>query len=173
MKIIRIAASCIVFGAGAITLLFGLLYTFGVGASQTVEHSKELAQTFQVAASYVTSFKQKTGRLPSNQEFETWAASFPSRPYSSPYGMRLELPPFPNDVVEQFGAPPNDAFLLTYWRGEWEEYYASWVNRTSMQLDKSAYYLLGSKFADGALLIAIALAALLGARRLWPMGRKQ
>jgi hypothetical protein len=35
-----------------------------------------------------------------------------------------------------------------------------------MQLDESAYYLLGSKFADGALLIAIALVALLGARRL-------
>jgi len=168
MRIVRAAAACVAYMVGALTLLVGLLYAIGPGASRTIEHSRELEQSFKTASKYITSFKEKNGRMPTEQEFDAWAKAFPSKPYDSPNGMWLKVSSFPDEAIKQFGDPPKESFLLVYWRGEWEEYYASWANRTSLEFDESKYYALGSKYADGAVLVVLAVLALVGGRKMWP-----
>ncbi len=169
MKVLRLALASLALCVGTIASLIALLFALGPGVAETVEHSKELARTFNVAGEYVTSFKRQFGRLPSSQEFEKWASSFPSRPYSSPNGMTLESPPFLNEeLTKQFGTPPEGSYLLVYWRGEWYEYYAGWVNRTSLELDESKYYALGNKLLDAGAVFVFAVLALYCGYRIWP-----
>mgnify|MGYP001481658322 CR=1 FL=1 len=168
MRTVRFVAASFLFVVGTLTLLIGLLFAFGPGAERTIEHSRELERSFQTASQYVTTFSRGRGRLPTAQEFETWADTFPPTPYTSPNGMRLQVDSFPDEALKQFGPAPEKSFLLVYWRGEWYEYYASWVNRTSLHFDQSKYYALGSQLADGSVLIVIALVALIGGRKVWP-----
>lgn len=75
---------------------------------------------------------------------------------------------FPDEAVELFGKPPKDSFLLMKWRGEWMEYYASWVNRTSLQFDESKYFFLGNKYAQALLFTLFAFLIFAGGYWFWP-----
>lgn len=86
--------------------------------------------------------------------------------------MRLQIDSFPEEALNKFGAAPDGSFLLVYFSGEWEEYYASWVNRTSLEFNQSKYYALGSKYADGAALMVIALVLLVAGCKTWPNKRQ-
>ncbi|MDH4099338.1 MAG: hypothetical protein OEV28_02035 [Nitrospirota bacterium] len=153
--------------------LLGLLSVLGFGAEETIHHNRQIEGAFQTAAKFVVSFQGKYGRLPNNEEFEIWAKRFPTTPYSSPHGMMILDSSFPDEAIKQFGKAPQDAFLLVYWRSEWNEYYASWVNRTTLQFDESKYYAFGSKLAESSILIIIALSALIGGHKIWPLRQRQ
>jgi hypothetical protein len=169
MKIVRIVSACIAFFVGALALIFGLLHTFGPSlASKTIEHNKQIEQSFRLASHYVSTFKETNGRLPSKQEFEDWASGHPSTPYSIPNGMWIEVKPFPDEAIKKFGKPTDGSYLLVYWRGEWFEYYASWIDRTSLEFDESKYYALGNKYADGSVVLLLGLCAILLGRKMWP-----
>ena len=166
MRIVRVFVASIMVVFGALALLLGLS-TFGSGVDQTIEHSRAIEKSFQSASQYVVSFREQHGHLPTAQEFEAWTNTFPSKPYN-PNGMWLQVDSFPEESLNKFGAAPNGSFLLVYWRGEWAEYYASWVNQTSLEFDRKKYYLLGSELADGFTLTGIALTILIGSYKIWP-----
>jgi hypothetical protein len=136
------------------------LASFSVGSGKSIEHtlqnSREIEASFQKAKRFMDHFQTEKHRLPSVDEFKAWTDTFPFRPYT-PNGMHLQHDRFSEEAVQKFGSPPSNAYLLLYWRGEWMEYYASWADRTSLEFDRSKYYLLKSRQADAA---ALALASL-------------
>ena len=169
MRYARILTSCLFLLVGAFVLLFGLLYALGPDVAETtVEHNRQLEKTFQDAARFVAAYQSQHGQLPSRRVFDTWAAAHPPAPYTSPNGMRLQLDSFPDEAIKKFGVAPPNAFLLVLWRGEWFEYYASWAKRSSLEFEPSKYYALGSKYADGLVVILAAVAILAIGWRLWP-----
>ena len=158
MKYARILTSSLILFVGALVLLFGLLYAFGPDlAKTTIEHNRQLDKTFQEAARFVTSYQAQHGHLPSSKVFEAWTTTYPLAPYTSPNSMLLQLDSFPEEAIKEFGPSSKNSFLLVYWRGEWFEYYASWANRSSLVFEPSKYYALGSKYADGFIVIVVAV----------------
>ena len=153
----------------SIGLFLGLLYTLGSGAliDSTLENSRSIDTSFNKAASYVEQFQKDHSRLPSAAEFMHWASHFPDRPYT-PNGIRLEVTDFPAKSITEFGTPPPNAYLLVLWRGEWEEYYASWAKKSSLTFDKSKYYALGSSYADSAAVLCFGVLLLFAAFKIWP-----
>ena len=167
MSTIRKFAAVLAFLLAGATTLIGLLFALGDGVDRTIEHSRKIEASFARANDYIESYRRQHARLPSAAEFGAWASSFPSAPYT-PKGMRLVSGSFPAEARARFGAPTDDAYLLVYWRGEWNEYYASWAKKSSLEFDPAHYYLLGSGYADGAAIAIIAMLLLLSAVKLWP-----
>ena len=66
-----------------------------------------------------------------------------------------------------FGVPPNGAYLLSYWRGEWFEYYASWSQESTLVLDPTEYYIGRNRFLEAGLHIAMGAVLLVGASLLF------
>lgn len=64
----------------------------------------------------------------------------------SPLKISVVTSPFNEEIVKELGAPPNGAFVLHHWRGEWSEYYGSWNGKSTVgELTLSDYYLGGTK----------------------------
>ena len=150
---------------GVVFLLLAAVWEIsGSAVDHTVANSREIGSSLSAAASFVEDFQQTTGRLPSQTEFASWASSQPDRVHDF---MRCETTAFPEGVVKEFGPAPPGSFLLTYWRGEWNEYYASWTGRNTLVFDSSKYYMLGSRIADAVAFILAAGVSAWFARKLW------
>lgn len=147
--------------------MLGFVSILGSGVEETIKHSKEIEKSFKKASSFVSSFREKHERLPTKTEFEEWRKTFPDKPYG-PKGMRLLTASFPDEAVKIFGVAPEGSFLLVYWRGEWDEYFASWGSKTSLELDESKYYFFGIKYLDGISCIVLALLVFIGCIKIWP-----
>jgi hypothetical protein len=172
-KITLYIALFVIFPFGLVMLLAGTLSIFGQDLEHTIEHSKVIERKFKVAANYVNNHKQKFGRLPTKQEFDVWTSSFPDEPYSSSssspkdIGIAIDTKHFPDEITRLCGQPPEDSYVLDYWRGEWFEYYASWVDKSTLEFDESKYYLFGNKYLAGASYILIALLSFVSWWLIW------
>lgn len=152
-----------IFGTGSaafsvILVVVGVLYLAGgfLLIPHTIENGRAINKSFSVASSWIDSFAQRTGRLPTQQEFNVWAVSQPEQVY----GVKNLKPivsasEFPRQVVESFGQPSTGSYVLELWRGEWFEYFASWARASTVDDTRGLY---GSTAAISALLIAIGLA---------------
>ena len=167
MKTIRATISIAVAVLAMLALLFALMSADTSSVQRTIEKSRAIEANFKQAAAFADTHVAKEGRLPSPKEFETWAEGFPSRPYTI-NGIRLDLPPYPSEFTEKHGQPPRGGYVLSYWRGEWEESYVSWTKQSSLVFDQSAYFMFGSSFAQAALASAFALFMGFVAFKLWP-----
>ena len=148
-----------------ILLVVGALYLAGgfVLTPHTIENGRAIDNSFSVASSWIDTFTQRTGRLPTQQEFTKWAASQPEQVYGvKNLKLIVSASEFPRQVIESFGRPSTGSYVLELWRGEWFEYFASWARASTVD---SARGLYGSTVAIGALLIAIGLA-------LWRLSKK-
>ena len=106
-------------------------------------------------------FRATNFRLPTPQEF---SGAF----HQGRYQVVLEYPPYSEEVLRRFGPPTGDAYLLTVWRGEWTEYYASWRKLSSITQNRADYYILGSPWAERTLFGLGAVLFLVAARGAWP-----
>jgi hypothetical protein len=69
-------------------------------------------------ASYVEGFRNSKGRLPTEEEFNSWAeTNFENKAV----WYYTNKPPF----MKNWGTPGKD-FVVGAWRGEWTQYYSSW-----------------------------------------------
>ena len=156
---------------GVAILLLGLIYviTADNSVSKTIEHSRSLEKAFIEAKSFVDSYEGENGRLPNEEEFTSWTSQFPRNPYTIS-GIRIQTAPFSKDLVEQFEPIPNKAntYLLTYWRGEWAEYYIPWTNSNTLTFDHSTYFFLGSGIEDGLVVVLIGGAMVILALKIRP-----
>jgi hypothetical protein len=136
---------------------------------QTIQNSHEISKSFSLASGFVERFKSEHGRPPYENEFSDWAKT-QSGGVHSVQNMEIMYfqQQFPPEVIEKFGSPPIDSYIIIYWRGEWFEYYASWVNASTLEFEAKKYYLLGSALVDG--LAIFSFSAILGvlARYIWP-----
>jgi len=156
-------------GLGAVLwLLLGLGFSLGSGAiiESTIEDNRAIEASFQKTAAFVEQFRRDHSRLPNDDEFKDWSGRQPFANYSPIY-MELLTDKFPEGVVENFGAPPTLGYVVSYWRGEWNEYYASWTEKSSLIFDASEYYVLGSPAIDAATVIAIFAMLCFAAVKLW------
>ena len=152
---LRLAAAAALLLGGAAAALFGALCAFGPGFERTIARSREIERTFQETARVVDAYRARHRRLPANAELGSDAMSIQDGAY-------------PAEAVRRLGAPPKGSYLLVYWRGEWEEYYAPWSGKSTLNFDESKYYVLGSKRADGGLLLGAGLLLLWLAKKLFP-----
>jgi hypothetical protein len=160
--------------AGVFAMLLAILglliawMAFDTGhVNRTLESSRVIDANFKRAAAFVDQYRETAGRVPTAAEFSKWTEQFPTRGHSI-QNIELRTAPFSPEVTARHGSPPADSYALTYWRGEWEESYASWTRRSSMTFDPSAYYIFGSRWMQIAAALAFAIVMLLAALWIWP-----
>ena len=105
----------------------------------TIENSKDMQITFDVAIEFINTSKHETGSYPTHDEFSDWAKSLPKMHYSPQSFMRYYLDNFPEDIIDEFGNPKRDSYALAVWRGDWYEYYASWKNKNTLLFEIDDY----------------------------------
>ncbi len=128
-------------GYGTLTLLSNSL------VDHTLDNSRQIQTAFESARTYIDSWVAQHGTLPTETEFQSWAAQQPETVHSARF-IQLMNGHFPEEAIKQFGPAPPDSYLLSYWRGEWMDYYSSWARKTSLEFDRARYFAFGSSFVD-------------------------
>ena len=143
---------------------------FNKGIDETIKHSQEINSSFRTAVRFIDDWKRTHGSLPTSTEFYAWANGQPDTGFSPRY-MQYSRDAFSEEVIGKFGKPTGAEYLLTFWRGEWNDYYPSWSSRGTLILDRSNYYLLGSKWMHYATFGGIFFVLLFIAYKVWPRGK--
>jgi hypothetical protein len=144
-------------------------FTGSASIERTIARSREIEAHLVETAKYLEAYSSKFGRLPSDQEAEVWKRQAPDSALRG--ATWWSGPPFESEAVERLGAPQPahvNPYVISYWRGEWREYYASWNGKTSLTFESSSYYALGSRHKEVALDCALALLCVLASWRMWP-----
>lgn len=152
-------------GMGFFTLLAAIVM---VGFPQEVERNHAVAKSFSSAAGWIDDFIKANGRLPNSDEYEAWAASQPKHFYGvqSIYLLDPSSSEFYQEAVDAFGPPTTTpSYVLARWMGEGNEYYASWVGKSTVD-DSFGYYVAVVLF--GVLNAAAAVGCWYVARRCRP-----
>jgi hypothetical protein len=171
MNLIRkVIAVC----AGAVAALLSLgaaicIGPWSYGIDHTIQNAREIEKSFSAASVFVEGFKQTRSRLPTDAEFRIWTETQSERVHSVRHiDLITSSSQIPQEVIEKYGEPDRGAYVLQYWRGEWFEYFASWANASTLELDAGRFYFLGSAVADGAALLVVSVFAAIVAKMTWP-----
>ena len=152
MKEIRVITSIAV----AIVAMMALLYVFMTVETATdpypLQKSLEIEADFNRAAAFVDKHIAQKGRMPTMDEYR--AEGFDSM--RARRRISLTLPPYPSELTQKYGQPPEDGYVLWCWRGEWAETYVSWTRQSSLVFDES-HYMFGNAMAQAVLGVAIAV----------------
>jgi hypothetical protein len=91
------------------------------------------ASGFLPTIQFVALHKEKFGTLPNKSQFDNWKLQqgWENRALFLEFSGNLESDDCP------FGAIPPGSYGITVWRGEWNECYASWLNKYSFDDTKS------------------------------------
>lgn len=135
-KILRI----ICFFGLAIFGLFSVVVM--VSLPHEIKRNVTLANSFTTAASWIDDFIDSNGRMPNSTEYEAWASVKPKYVYGI-QSINIINPASSGsfkEAIDSFGSPPSSStsYILAIWTGEWNEYYASWVKKST--LDNSPRY---------------------------------
>lgn len=172
MIVLRKLTGCVLGLVAALLLCvaIGELVAWRGGVEHTIENAREIERAFGQASVFVDGFIQSRSRFPTEQEFSAWAATQPEGVHSARTFQLLTLPSqFAGDeIVQKFGPPTPNSYLLQYWRGEWFEYYSSWAKASTLELNPKNFYFLGSPIADGIVLLALGLFFAVVAKGVWP-----
>jgi len=116
-------------------------------------------QLVSVAANYVNDFRTKNGRPPNAEEFWAWMRTQSSNyPGYEQFAFSYQTSPFESALVEQFGAPPREAFVLTFREDDATIVYAPWIGSNGQSYVENAdFFTWGSKTTDVAIFSGIAL----------------
>lgn len=163
----RILASSLLCCASLSALYLGASSANGSWIRDTVKNSRQIDASFRNAAAYVDAYIVSNGDLPSRTTFETWTSSHPSTAHGIRY-VRLE--PLSSSPSMSAGEvqPSKNGYVLRLWRGEWEETYTSWNQKSSMELEESIYYLFGSRLAEVMLALLVFVTLLIATIKVWP-----
>lgn len=158
-----------------IAILIGL-FIFSIGylanidedlIEHTLENSRKIDAVFRASSNYINEYKILNGQFPSREEFSYWIKV---QAEQNQYKELLSYSTngFSEEVVNAFGKPDKESYLLSVWRGEWYEYYASWADKNTLTFDRKEYYILKSKWLGFALMSAVSIILLVGGWYLWP-----
>jgi hypothetical protein len=155
-------------------LLMSLDAFFGSDRQRNAD--RRINMVFTQASNYVRDFENVQGRLPLQSEFADWvnAQSHAERGtiFLRDVSYQLGIPP--QELVDAMGAPVTSTYYLSLWRGEWFEYYAPWVQRSTIEPSDLKWYLT-THFFMGAVFLTIGVGLLLLCRvlALWSNRRMQ
>ena len=146
--------------------LLGTLLTVILGLQiglvpHTVDNGRAIEGSFSASASFVDGFVKRKGRLPSPEEFNHWKALQPERALGVRNVRLTTTAQIPDVVLERFGSADAKSYALELWRGEWSEYYASWVERSTVDSAAGLYASAAGLF----------LASLVGTSLFWHLAR--
>ena len=111
--------------------LFAVLAAFG-----PLTHKTQNAKNLVVLADMkdrvqaVREFQRQNARLPSNQEIAALSSVLPIRYFR--YEYQIETSPISRDPDFPKNWPTAGGWVLSFWRGEWKEYYSSWDDRYTL-----------------------------------------
>ena len=136
LKIVRAlsALGAVLLGAVTVLLFVGML----LSVPDTLKHDQEINSAFSRTASWVEEFNSNKGRLPSKAELEGWYAAQDRSFWLKSIELISNPAHFPDETIKTFGAAPTGGYLLGLWRGEWNEYYASWTKTSTIGNAKDA-----------------------------------
>lgn len=170
----RSASSCAACAGSFLLILVALFFSLVIVVTaggrdslrHTMEQNQEIHADFQAAARFVGAYRRQRGRLP---DFTVMMARTTRL---GPITRHIDvLVPsdshFEDEAIPALGTPPPAGFVLTYYRGGWREYYASWSDRSTMPLDQSAYFMFGSPVADLVFSVIAIVLCLLACSLLW------
>lgn len=103
----------------------------------TVEHSHEILGYFKRTTSFVDNFKNSNHRLPTQEEI--------NKQFSEEHQVLLNNDLRDDNTPDFIKSKPEDTYFLSYWRGEWPEYYAAWNQKTTLVFDRNHFYPFNSK----------------------------
>ena len=141
----------------------------------SIENNNKIEQVFLEARTYIDNYKSKNKAYPSVQEFNNWASSLPNK--SSGYSiieLSYSLGNYPEEVISIFGEPStNQHYLLSFWRGEWFEYHASWNEKGALPKDISDYYHFGTEAKDVSVFLFLSFVLVIMAWFIFPKSSKK
>lgn len=149
--------------AVVLALAFGLLFVWAGAANlaasaQQRNTDRRIDALFAEAAQFVEGFERTQGRLPRPSEFADWGARQPR--------LRYQVGDPPRELVQQLGEPAAPTYSLSLWRGEWNEYYAPWLRRSTVEPWDLQWY-LATYFSVSIVFFALGAGMLLFAYLLW------
>ena len=128
----------------------------------SLEHDRQIAADFARARAFVAAFEAREGRPPSPDAFAAWVAR-------EELHSRMELSRHvPAEAIAALGEPPEDAYVLMVWRGEWMEYGAGWSSETTVPTRRADYFVTGSALLDIVAFTLLGAGAGVGAWAAWP-----
>jgi hypothetical protein len=136
----------------------------------------------QKANNYVDSYQKKMGDLPSSEEFHQWVKTQPGLEVISNDAlghsktMVLISGIFSDSVIEEFGEPAENAYLLKRSNGYWDNFYASWAGRTNIdprEFSPWNNYLMREELRGLILHLLITALLFLIAFFIWPRRKKK
>lgn len=153
MKVVRVlsASFAVLLAATAAFLLLGMLMT----VPTTLEHDKQIDGAFLRASSWVSDFKLKNGRLPANRELAAWSMTQKQSFWLQSIELVSDSRHFPAEAKKAFGIIPSEGYLLSLWRGEWNEYFASWTKTSTIGDVKDAVLFVVQGVVGSLLLFAL------------------
>lgn len=166
----RLVAACSALIGFACLCLAAVWGTSDRMIEETIANSHRIEALFKTTAAWVDDFKRRHGRLPAPSELEAWKATQPKGTFSVEH-VHLIPPGEAGDLSRPFAAAPPGAYVLSYWRGEGYEYYASWIPASTLMLEKRQYHITGSGILDGLVAAVVGALLIAAARRVWPTRR--
>lgn len=152
----------------AVLLLFAAV-SIPLTIGSTIQHSRQILQSFEAAEKIIAAYQARTGKLDVPQ--------LNALVEKDGYTVQVIDPELNNydtccqEAVAALGKPPRGSYLLEVWRGEWSEYYAPWSGRSTLTFDPDDYSTTGSLYLDVALAALIAVFLAYATIRLWKAGR--
>ncbi|RLS39288.1 MAG: hypothetical protein DWH81_08735 [Planctomycetota bacterium] len=113
-------------------LVFTAIWVF-VGTHQSFKNLR-INRDFKAAVSCVQDFRSVTGKLPTDIELAMLTAKLPVREHRFNYEVNSTLSLVPQPAGGELN---NTVWTLSFWRGEWAEYYLSWNGYNSLDWQSS------------------------------------
>ena len=124
-----------------LAVLFALIAA--LGAFGPLTHKTQNAKNLLVLADMkdrvqgVREFQRQNARLPSNEEIAVLSSALPVRHFR--YQYQIETSPISHDRDFPKNWPAAGGWVLSFWRGEWREYYSSWDDRYTLSTQLTAW----------------------------------
>jgi len=129
-------------------IFFLLAYgSFTLSSNQPQKNEKFKEENLKPAVIFINNYLENNKRLPTNEEFDKWQMEYFSLDEEIPinpkidsliktnpqWALRIDYytspKSFPKEVNENYGKNNSkNSYVLSTWRGEWDEYYVSWIN---------------------------------------------
>ncbi|MES2041443.1 MAG: hypothetical protein V4495_26805 [Pseudomonadota bacterium] len=127
----------------------GLLISLYIAVAPTDQHrvlNGSRKAEIEDAKAYIQRFQERHAHMPTNQDFADWARF---RRDLESIGFSYQTAPFSDELIKEFGKPPEGAYVFNFVLGGSFVYYPSWSKRlNSVYITDEQWWSHGSRWAD-------------------------
>lgn len=137
----RRAAAILLTLLAGIALIVGIFSGFGLFDTSGVDFERTVLLDFKQAETFVQNYQTRQNHLPSNDDLDAWIEH--TSLDSARIGGLMVIRPAPirfcTEKNDQFESVPGDRFVLSIWRGEFYDCYASPSGKNTLVLSKTEW----------------------------------